>query len=178
MACRIYHAAPILVTMGSPDNPDSENLLRVDDVVAGKYRIERVLARGGMGVVYAAHHLLLDQRVALKVMSVGEDAPSVVIIERFLREAQAAARLHSEHVVRIIDCRAPDQGAPFLALEYLQGCDLEELLRLNGPLDPQDVADYILQALAALAHAHAADIVHRDIKPANIFLAVRPDGSN
>jgi serine/threonine-protein kinase len=111
-------------------------------------------------------------------MRVGEDAPSVVIIERFLREAQAAARLHSEHVVRIMDVGALDQGAPFLVLEYLQGCDLEELLRLNGPLDPEDVADYILQALAALAHAHAADIVHRDIKPANIFLAVRPDGSN
>jgi hypothetical protein len=164
--------------MGSPDQPSGVTLLKVDEVVAGKYRIEKVIALGGMGVVYAAHHLLLDQRVALKVMRVREDAPNEEVIERFVREAQAAARLHSEHVVRVMDVGALDQGAPFLVLEYLQGCDLEELLRLNGPLDLQDVADYILQALSALAHAHAVNIVHRDIKPANIFLAVRPDGSN
>jgi eukaryotic-like serine/threonine-protein kinase len=165
--------------MGSPNTPEAERaLLKVGDIVASKYRIERIVARGGMGIVYAAHHLLLDQRVALKVMLVGQDALKVEVIDRFVREAQAAARLHSEHVVRVMDVGALDNGAPFLVLEYLQGCDLEELLRLNGTLDPKELVDYILQALAALAQAHAADIIHRDIKPANIFLAVRPDGSN
>jgi serine/threonine-protein kinase len=168
--------------MGSPDSPDLERMAPtlpvVGDVVAGKYRVERIIARGGMGVVYAAHHMFLDQRVALKVMLVGQDAPNVEVIERFVREAQAAARLQSEHVVRVMDVGALDHGAPFLVLEYLQGCDLEELLRLNGPLDTRDLADYILQATAALAQAHAADIIHRDIKPANIFLAVRADGTN
>ena len=153
-------------------------MLQAGDVVAGKYRIEKVVARGGMGVVYAAHHMLLDQRVALKVLLVGTDAPNEEIIERFVREAQAAARLQSEHVVRVMDVGSLEHGAPFLVMEYLHGCDLDELLSLNGPLGIQDVADYMLQALAALAQAHAAGIVHRDIKPANLFLAVRPDGTN
>ena len=147
------------------------------DVVAGKYRIEQVVGEGGMGVVYAAHHLILDQRVALKLLLVdalrGDET-----VERFVREAQAAARLRSEHVARVTDAGALDNGLPFLVMEYLQGCDLAELLHLEGPLPSPDVADCMLQALAALAQAHAAGIVHRDIKPANLFLATREDGSN
>jgi serine/threonine protein kinase len=150
---------------------------RRDDVVAGKYCIERVVAEGGMGVVYAAHHIALDQRVALKVL-IFDAHHGHEHVERFVREARAAARLRSEHVVRVTDAGALDCGAPFLVMEYLQGCDLAELLRLEGPLPPADVADYALQALAALAQAHAAGIVHRDLKPANLFLAVRDDGSN
>ncbi len=146
------------------------------DVVAGKYRIEHVVGEGGMGVVYAAQHLVLDQRVALKVLVVdslqGEEK-----VERFVREARAAARLRSEHVVRVTDAGALDRGLPFLVMEYLQGRDLAELLQADGPLAPETVADHLLQVLAALAEAHAAGIVHRDLKPANLFLAVRSDGS-
>ncbi len=153
-------------------------LPRIGEVVAGKYRVEKIVGQGGMGVVYAAHHVQLDKRVALKVLILGTTPHDDEIIERFVREAQAAARLQSEHVVRVTDAGSLEHGAPFLVMEYLQGCDLEELMRLNGPLDPQDVADYVLQSLAALAQAHAAGIIHRDLKPANLFLAVRPDGSN
>jgi serine/threonine protein kinase len=147
------------------------------DVVAGKYRIEKVVGEGGMGIVYSAHHLVLDKRVAMKLVLVdalrGEE-----LVERFVREAQAAARLQSEHVVRVTDAGALENGMPFLIMEYLEGCDLAELLNVEGPLASSDVADYMLQALAALAQAHAAGIVHRDLKPANLFLAVRDDGGN
>ena len=152
-------------------------LPRPGDVVGGKYRIEKVVGRGGMGVVYLAHHLVLDQRVALKLLLV-DPAQGNDTVERFLREAQAAARLRSDHVVRVMDAGALDTGHPYLAMEYLEGCDLAELLSLEGPQPYQETADYMLQALAALAQAHTAGIVHRDLKPANLFLAVREDKSN
>ncbi len=165
------------VHRSSAGSPGALALPEAGDVVAGKYRIEKVVGEGGMGIVYAAHHLALDQRVAIKLLLVdsptGEDT-----VERFVREAQAAARLRSEHVVRVTDAGALDNGVPFLVMEYLQGCDLAELADLDGPLPPADVADYMLQVLAALAQAHMAGIVHRDLKPANLFLALRDDGSN
>ena len=125
------------------------------DVVAGKYRIER--------------------RVALKVLLVdamrGDET-----VERFVREAQAAARLDSEHVVRVMDAGSLENGLPFFVMEHLEGYDLDEMLTLEGPIEPTMLVDYTLQVLAALAQAHAAGIVHRDLKPANLFLAVTDDG--
>jgi serine/threonine-protein kinase len=147
-------------------------------VVAGKYRIERVAGEGAMGAVFVAHHLVLDQRVALKFLFVDDPQTGGETAERFVREAQASARLRSDHVVRVTDAGSLDGGVPFLVMEYLEGCDLAELLRLQGPLAPADVADYALQVCAALAEAHAAGIVHRDLKPANLFLAARGDDSS
>jgi serine/threonine protein kinase len=152
-------------------------LPKAGDVVAGKYQIEKVVGEGGMGIVYAAHHLVLDQRVALKLLLI-DSLRGDETVERFVREAQAAARLRSEHVVRVTDAGALDSGMPFLVMEYLQGCDLAELVALEGPLASADAADYMLQALSALAQAHMAGIVHRDLKPANLYLAIRDDGSN
>jgi serine/threonine-protein kinase len=152
-------------------------LPKAGDVVAGKYRIEKVVGEGGMGIVYAAHHLVLDQRVALKLLLV-DALRGAETVERFVREAQAAARLNSDHVVRVTDAGALDSGLPFLVMEYLEGCDLAELLRLDGPMAVYDVVDFTLQALTALAQAHAAGIVHRDLKPANLFVAARDDGSS
>jgi len=150
---------------------------KVGDVIAGKYRLEQVAGEGGMGIVYAAEHLVLRQRVALKVL-LPDAAASELVIERFAREAQAAARITSEHVARVMDAGSTATGAPFLVMEYLEGCDLEELLSVEGPLPLTEVVDYLLQSLEALAHAHAVGLVHRDIKPANLFLACRPDGGN
>jgi serine/threonine protein kinase len=150
---------------------------KVGDLIAGKYRLEKVAGEGGMGIVYAAQHLVLRQRVAVKVL-LPDAASSELVVERFAREAQAAARIQSEHVARVMDAGATATGAPFLVMEYLEGCDLEELLSVEGPLPLTDVVDYLMQALEALAHAHAVGLVHRDIKPANLFLAVRPDGGN
>ena len=150
---------------------------KAGDVLAGKYRLEKVAGEGGMGVVYAAQHLVLKQRVAVKVL-LPAAACSEHVVERFAREAQAAARIMSEHVARVMDAGTTATGAPFLVMEYLEGCDLEELLAVEGPLPMTDVVDYLLQALEALAHAHAVGLVHRDIKPANLFLACRADGGN
>jgi serine/threonine protein kinase len=122
-----------------------------------------------------AHHLVLDRRVALKVLLVdamrGDET-----VERFVREAQAAARLDSEHVVRVMDAGSLETGLPFFVMEHLEGYDLDEMLTLEGPIEPTMLVDYTLQVLAALAQAHAAGIVHRDLKPANLFLAVTDDG--
>ena len=150
---------------------------KAGDVLAGKYRLEKVAGEGGMGVVYAAEHLVLKQRVAIKVL-LPDAVTSEHVVERFAREAQSAARIMSEHVARVMDAGTTDTGAPFLVMEYLEGCDLEELLHVEGPLPMTDVVDYLLQALEALAHAHAVGLVHRDIKPANLFLACRADGGN
>lgn len=150
---------------------------QVGDLIAGKYRLEKVAGEGGMGIVYAAEHLVLRQRVAVKVL-LPDAASSEAVVERFAREAQAAARIQSEHVARVMDAGSLATGAPFLVMEFLEGCDLCELLALEGKLSSTEVADVMLQALEALAHAHAVGIVHRDLKPANLFLHTRPDGGN
>ena len=145
-------------------------------IVAGKYRIDRVLGEGGMGVVVAATHLTLGTPVALKFLHATViNAPGVV--ERFAREARASAQLRSENVCRVSDVGAFDDGTPYIVMELLDGEDLASVLRANGPMPPQLVADYMLQACLAIAEAHQLGIVHRDLKPGNLFLARRPDGS-
>jgi serine/threonine-protein kinase len=144
-------------------------------VVAGKYRVEHLLGRGGMGIVVAAEHVDLRTRVALKFLS-QEWSKHPVIVERFLREARACARLRSEHVCRVFDVARLDDGTPFLVLELLEGRDLLRALRADGPLDPATAAGYVIEACNALAEAHGVGIVHRDLKPANLFLARRDGG--
>jgi serine/threonine-protein kinase len=145
-------------------------------ILLGKYRIERVLGKGGMGVVVRAHHLQLDVPVALKFL-----LPEVLerqdVVARFLREAQAAVKLKSEHVSRIIDVGTLESGAPYMVMEFLEGNDLSELLRKYGPLAPGFAVDAVLQACEALAEAHSLGIVHRDIKPSNFFLTKGADGT-
>jgi serine/threonine-protein kinase len=147
----------------------------VGDHVLGKYRIERVLGTGGMGTVYAAHHGMLDELVAIKVIA-PEVASSTDLSARFLMEARATARLRSDHVARIIDVDALDDGLLFIVMELLDGSDLAELLDARGALPIDTSVAWILEALEGLAHAHAAGISHRDIKPSNLFLAAQPDG--
>jgi serine/threonine-protein kinase len=145
-------------------------------VLAGKFQVERVLGQGGMGVVVAAHHLVLGQRVAIKFL-LPEALAHRESVERFLREARAAVRLRSEHVGRVIDVGTFDDGAPYIVMEYLEGLDLAGYLQRSGPLPVPQVVDFILQACEAIAEAHAIGIVHRDLKPANLFLTQRADGS-
>jgi serine/threonine-protein kinase len=162
---------------GRLDDVSGYAMPKIGDVIADKYRLEKVAGEGGMGIVYAAEHLVLKQRVAVKVL-LPDAAVSEAVVERFTREARAAATINSEFVARVLDAGSLPSGAPFLVMEYLEGCDLEELLDLQKTLPVGEVIDYLVQALEGLAHAHAANIVHRDLKPANLFLACRPDGSN
>ena len=146
------------------------------DVIGGKYVVERVLGMGGMGVVLAARHLELDEPVAIKMLlphlpASGESAA------RFVREAKAAIRIRNEHVVRVLDVARTPSGSPYIVMEYLDGCDLGQLVEQSGPLPVQDAVEYVLQACEAIAAAHALGIVHRDLKPANLFLAKGGDGA-
>ena len=151
------------------------SVLEAGTIVAGKFRIERVLGQGGMGIVAVATHLGLDQKIALKIVH-ERLADQASVIERFVREARAAARLHSEHVCRVFDVGQLEGGAPYIVMELLDGQDLARVIAQH-PLALASAVDYVLQACVAIAEAHALGIVHRDLKPANLFLTRRLDGS-
>lgn len=152
--------------------------LEPGQIVAGRYRVERLIGEGGMGSVYVVQHVHTDERLALKVLHahVLRDATAV---ERFRREARAPARIASEHVARVTDAdTAPElDGAPFYVMELLRGQDLCALVGEHGMLPPATVVEYLRQAARALDKAHALGIIHRDLKPDNLFLTTREDGS-
>jgi serine/threonine-protein kinase len=148
--------------------------IREGELVAGKYRVDRVLGEGGMGVVVAATHEQLDQRVALKFL-LPSLAANQEVLQRFVREARAAVRIHSEHVARVLDV-GTHEGTPFMVMEYLEGEDLAQVLAARGRLPAAEAVGFLLQACEAIAEAHAQGMVHRDLKPANLFLARRPTG--
>lgn len=149
---------------------------RPGDILLGKYRVERVLGQGGMGIVVAARHVELGQLYAIKFL-----LPDVLdhddAIERFLREARAAAQLRSEHVARVHDVGRMENGAPYMVMEHLDGCDLKVRLARQGPLPIEDAVTYVLHVCDAISEAHARGIIHRDLKPANLFLVHRHNGS-
>jgi serine/threonine-protein kinase len=144
----------------------------VGEVVAGKYRIDELIAAGGMGIVFAATHLTLRTRVAVKVLRGLADEAAV---KRFLREARAAAMIDSEHVARVLDCGTAE-GIPYMVIEHLSGRDLAAELKHRGPLPACEAVDLLAEALEGIAAAHALGIIHRDLKPSNLFLADRPGG--
>ncbi len=161
------------------------------NLLAGKYRLERVIGQGGMGVVVAAVHVQLDERVAIKLL-LPEALASAETVARFQREARAAVRIKSEHVAHVTDVGNVDAaatslqaqlgiplalGAPFMVMEFLEGQDLAGVLRSAGPLSIVDAVSYVTQAIEAIAEAHSYGIVHRDLKPSNLFLTRRPDGT-
>jgi eukaryotic-like serine/threonine-protein kinase len=145
-------------------------------ILANKYRVERVLGQGGMGVVVEARHLTLDERVALKFL-LPAFAKHQEAAARFLREARAAVKIKSAHVARVSDVGTLESGAPYMVMEYLAGADLSAVLEKQGTLPLEAAVDYLVQASEAIAEAHSHGIVHRDLKPANLFLAHHPDGS-
>ncbi|HEY2517106.1 MAG TPA: serine/threonine-protein kinase, partial [Polyangiaceae bacterium] len=154
---------------------DSLDLPAAGQIFAGKYRIGASIGIGGMAAVFAAEHLDLDQKIALKFL-LPELCHDAEIVERFLREGRAATKIRSEHVVRVHDVGVLD-GRPYLVMEYLEGKDLDHLLAQHGALPVATAVDYLLQACEAIAEAHAVEIIHRDLKPANLFLTHRADGS-
>lgn len=149
--------------------------VNLGEVLAGKYRVERVLGSGGMGMVVAARHIELGQRVALKLM-LKEAMADPAHAERFLREARAAVQLQSAHTARVLDVGRLSNGEPFMVMEYLEGEDLDELLHRTGTLPPHRAVDLMMQVCEAFAEAHALGMIHRDIKLKNLFLTKTVDG--
>jgi tRNA A-37 threonylcarbamoyl transferase component Bud32 len=150
--------------------------VREGDILAGKYKVERVLGAGAMGIVVSAMHVHLGERVALKFLH-AEMAQNQEVVARFLREAQSSVRIKGEHVCRVSDVGKLETGAPYMVMELLQGSDLGQILEKQGRLEIPAAVDFLIQACDALAEAHALGIVHRDLKPSNLFLTTRPDGS-
>jgi serine/threonine protein kinase len=139
-------------------------------VLAGKYRIDRTIGEGGMGVVYEAFHLRLRQRVAIKVLR-----PHILahpeFVARFEREARAAATLESPYVAKVLDVDTSPQGLPYMVIEFLEGNDLAEELARRGRFPVQEAVALVMEACVPIALAHALGIIHRDLKPSNLFLA-------
>ena len=151
-------------------------LANVGDVLGGKYRVERILGIGGMGMVVLATHLDLDSQVAIKFMLPGAmESPEAA--SRFMREARANSRLTNDHVCRVMDVGKFESGQPYIVMEYMEGYDLGTLLKRKGAQPVEVAVDYIMQACEGMAEAHGHGIVHRDLKPDNLFLAGRADGS-
>jgi serine/threonine-protein kinase len=138
-------------------------------LVAGKYRLTRLLGRGGMGAVWEGTHTSLGTRVAVKFID-AEYAESPEARSRFENEARAAAKLRSKHVVEVYDHGVSEDARPFIVMEFLQGEPLDKRLDRVGRLPPKETAHIIVQVCRALTKAHAAGVVHRDLKPENVFL--------
>ena len=143
--------------------------LEPGSAVTPALKLVRLLGRGAMGSVWVADHLPLQTQVAIKFMAatVAEDPVSV---QRFAREAKAAAQIKSPHVVQIFDHGITDDGTPYIVMELLDGESLEKRLRRVGPLNLLEATQILTQVCKALAKAHEIGVVHRDIKPANIFI--------
>lgn len=147
----------------------------VGDVIADKYEVVGLLGAGGMGYVISARHTELGEMVALKFLR-PEALAHEELVERFAREARAAAKIRSEHVANVLDVGRLADGTPFIVMEYLAGKDLADYLHQEGALPVSVAVEYVMQACEALAAAHAHGIVHRDIKPENLFLTQQAQG--
>jgi hypothetical protein len=161
--------------MSQPHYTPANPYPQTGEVLDGKYRVEQLLGEGGMGAVAKATHVLRRAPVALKFMS-----PAVLAlqgaVERFVNEGVAASQIDSDHVVKVFDVGRLPSGAPYLVMEFLDGCDLGQLLaREGGRLDPTRAVHFGLQILRALQTAHASGIIHRDMKPSNCFV-INKDG--
>ncbi len=142
-------------------------------ILVDKYRVERVLGKGGMGVVVLVSHLELEDKFAVKILTGQLDADAQL---RFLREARAAAQIKSEHVARVVDVGTLPEGVPYMVMEFLEGTDLAGLIEQRGARPIPEAVELVLQACIGLTEAHARGFVHRDLKPANLFLQTTSDG--
>jgi len=142
---------------------------RPGEIVGGRYEIIELLGSGGMANVYRAHDPHLGRDVAVKVLA-SRFAADPAFVERFRREASAAAQLNHPNIVQVFD-RGETDGTYFIVMEYLVGPDLKSVIRTRGALPPLEAIDDTQQILAALAAAHRRDVIHRDIKPQNVMLA-------
>jgi serine/threonine-protein kinase len=150
-------------------------LVQIGAVLGGKYKVERVIAEGGMGIVVRALNIDLGSRFAVKVLH-PDLKNDETAFARFLQEARGVAKLKSEHIVQMIDVSSKDGELPFMVMELLEGIDLDALVQLQGQLAPKVAAELTRQACNGVSCAHKAGIMHRDLKPANLFLSKKPSG--
>ncbi|RYZ07202.1 MAG: serine/threonine protein kinase [Myxococcales bacterium] len=143
--------------------------LSTGDIIDAKYRIIRLIGEGGMGAVYEGENMRIHRRVAIKVLHAGI-AQTGEAIARFEREAQAAGRIGSEHIVEVLDLGTLPAGDRYMVMEFMDGDALSSRIRSRGRLSPAEVYPIVHQLLEALAAAHGAGIIHRDLKPDNVYL--------
>src|SRR5262245_56662080 len=143
--------------------------LSTGDVIDGKYRIVRLIGEGGMGAVYEGENIRIHRIVAIKVLHAGV-AENQDAVQRFEREAQAAGRIGSEHIVEVLDLGNLPDGDRFMVMEFMDGDSLSARIQSRGRLTANDTYPIARQILEGLAAAHGAGIIHRDLKPDNVFL--------
>src|ERR1044071_6036165 len=143
--------------------------LPTGEIIDGKYRIVRLIGEGGMGAVYEGENVRIHRRVAIKVLHPGT-AANVDAVQRFEREAQAAGRIGSDHIVEVIDLGNLPEGDRFMVMEFLDGENLSQRIQARGRLSPQEATSVMIQLLEGLGAAHGAGIIHRDLKPDNVYL--------
>jgi serine/threonine-protein kinase len=146
------------------------------DVIGEKYRIDALIGQGGVGDVFQAQHLELDERVAIKFLKT-ESMSDKSVVARFVREAKAAVSIKSEYVASVFDVGVLQTGAPYMVMEYLEGKDLGDILAERSVLSVKEAVEYAMQTCEALAVAHSKGIIHRDIKPENLFVTSRGHGN-
>ncbi|MGK4005032.1 serine/threonine-protein kinase [Sorangium sp. So ce1036] len=149
----------------------------IGSIIDGKYQIRKLLGEGAMGSVYEAEHTATGRRCAVKVISSADLTRDPKVVSRFQREARAAGAIDTQHITQVLDAGV-DRGSnlPFLAMEYLAGEDVHQLIKRVGPLSPDLALRIVAQSSLGLQKAHEASVVHRDIKPHNLFLAHRDAG--
>jgi serine/threonine protein kinase len=151
--------------------------VEIGQVIDGKYRIAELLGRGGMGAVYAAEHLVIGKRVAVKVLH-GAVAENQNAVARFEREAQAAGRIGNDHIIEVFDFGSLPDGSRYMVCEFLEGETLAARIAREQTLSPAAMIPIVRQLLNGLGAAHAAGVVHRDLKPENVFLLRHKAGWN
>jgi eukaryotic-like serine/threonine-protein kinase len=155
----------------------NESKIPVGTILVGKYRVVREIGRGGMAAVYEAEQLSLGKKVAVKVLA-SELAASTIVIERFFREARAAASVRSPYIVDVYDSGRLDDGRPFITMELLEGESLYDRMARVRIIDVETTIRCIVHTARGLVKAHSSGIVHRDLKPENIFLTKGEDGDD
>src|SRR3954467_11679039 len=145
----------------------NESKIPVGQILVGKYRVLREIGRGGMAAVYEAEQLSLNKKVAVKVLA-AELSASTIVIERFFREARAAASVRSPYIVDVYDSGRLDDGRPYTTMEMLEGASLHDGMARIRIIDVETTIRVIVHSAKGLMKAHSAGIVHRDLKPENI----------
>lgn len=153
-----------------------EQIVQEGEVLAGKYRVERVPGRSGLGVVVQVRHMELAQEVTLKFL-VPDACAYPEFVQRFVREARAAVKIQGEHVARVTDVGRLESGAPYMVREFLRGPDLAEVVKVRGRIPIEEAVDYIIQACEGVAEGHALGVVHRNLKPTSLVVTRRSDGT-